>query len=99
LWTVLLQAFVANIADLCPEYCANITIELLQEAASPEAQLLALRSLLLPATSVPQDAASALNLPSTVRRSSALHPGGSSSSSMPGCRGCSKRMVTVSVLG
>jgi hypothetical protein len=91
---------VANIADLCPEYCANIIIELLQEAASPEAQLLALRSLLLLATSVPQDAASALNLPSAVRRSSALHPGCSnSSSSMPGGRGCSKRMVTVSVLG
>lgn len=91
----------ANIADLCPEYCANIIIELLQEVASPDAQLLALRSLLLLATSVPQDAVSALNLPSTVRRSSALHRGGSnsSSSSMPGGRGCSKRMVTVSVLG
>jgi hypothetical protein len=34
---VLLQAFVANIADLCPEYCANITMELLQENSSPEA--------------------------------------------------------------
>lgn len=97
-----MQAFVANVADLCPEYCANIIIELLNESTSTEAQLLALRSLLLLATSVPTGAAAALNLQTAVRKSSALDAGGStssSSSSMAGGSGCNRRMVTVGLPG
>lgn len=90
----------ANIADLCPEYCVNAIIMDLLQTDSAEAQLIALRSLHLVATSVPQDVASAMDVQaSTVRKSSSFAVGSSTSSSIAGVTSSHKRMVKVSVVG
>jgi hypothetical protein len=92
------QEFVANIADLCPEYCVGSIITELLQTDSAEAQLIALRTLHLVATSVPQELATELDLQgSSVRKSSALAAGGSTSSSTVGGSSGSRRMVRVSL--
>lgn len=92
-----LQDFVANIADLCPEYCVGTVIMDLLQSDAAEAQLIALRGLHLVATSVPQDTAASLGLQaSTVRKSSTFAVGSSTSSSVAGSSTGNKRMVKVS---
>jgi hypothetical protein len=92
------QEFVANIADLCPEYCVGSIVSELLQTDSAEAQLIALRTLHLVATSVPQEFASDLDLQgSSIRKSSALATGGSTSSSTIGGSGSCRRMVRVSL--
>lgn len=97
-----LQDFVADIADLCPEYCVGSIIHDLLQSDSPDAQLIGLRSLHLVATSVPQDMAAALDLrASRLKRSTTLGLGGSTSSSASsnlggaGSSNGSRRMVQV----
>lgn len=91
-----LQDFVAQIADLCPEYCISSVVMDMLQADSPEAQLIALRSLHLVATSVPQDVAASLDVQaSTARKSSTLAVASSTSSSMAGTT-TNRRMVRVS---
>ena len=85
-----------NIADLCPEYCVGSVILDLLQTESAEAQLIALHSLHLVATSVPQDVASSLDVAaSTVRKSSTFAAGSSTSSSIAGGTGSNKQMVRV----
>jgi len=89
---------VANIADLCPEYCVGAVIMDLLQSDAAEAQLIALRSLHLVATSVPQDTAASLGLQaSTVRKSSTFVVGSSTSSSVAGSGTGNNRMVKVSL--
>jgi hypothetical protein len=92
-----LQEFVAQFANLSPDYCVSSVIMDLLQTDSPEAQLIALRSLHLIATSVPQEVAASLDVQgSTVRKSSTLAVGSSTSSSMAGSTTSAKRMARVS---
>lgn len=96
---VLLQEFVSQIADLCPEYCVSSVVMELLQTDSPEAQLIALRSLHLVATSVPQHVAASLDLQTgTLRRSSSLAVGSSTGSSMSGGT-ANRRMGKVNGVG
>jgi hypothetical protein len=93
-----LQDFVSDVADLNPEYCVGSILQDLLASDSPDAQLIALRTLHLVATSVPADSAAALDVRASMpRRSTAL--AGSSSSWLGGGRGAGgRRMVQVGLL-
>jgi hypothetical protein len=90
-----LQDFVSDVADLNPEYCVGSILQDLLASDSPDAQLIALRTLHLVATSVPADSTAALDVRASMpRRSTAL--AGSSSSWLAGGRGVGgRRMVQV----
>jgi hypothetical protein len=86
---------VSDVADLNPEYCVGSILQDLLASDSPDAQLIALRTLHLVATSVPADSAAALDVRASMpRRSTVL--AGSSSSWLGGARGAGgRRMVQV----
>eukprot|EP00878_Enallax_costatus_P025090 GHUV01026811.1.p1 GENE.GHUV01026811.1~~GHUV01026811.1.p1 ORF type:complete len:320 (+),score=100.11 GHUV01026811.1:486-1445(+) len=54
------QDFIADVADLNPEYCVGSIVSDLLQMDSMDSQLIALRTLHLVATSVPRDSAAAL---------------------------------------
>jgi hypothetical protein len=81
---------VSDVADLSPEYCVGSIIPDLLQSESHEAQLIALKTLHLVATSVPSGSPLALQQrASTPRRSMALTTGQGS---------CIKRMVQVRIV-
>lgn len=96
---VMLQEFLANIADLCPEYCIrSIVLDLLQ-SDSVEAQLLGLHTLHVIATSVPVGQSTSLGLQGCAIRNSttlALRGSSSTSNSLAGSATNSRHMMQVS---
>jgi hypothetical protein len=72
-WLPCLQDFVSDVADLNPEYCVGSILQDLLASDSPDAQLIALRTLHLVATSVPAGSAAAADVQASMpRRSTAL---------------------------
>lgn len=79
---LVLQDFVADVADLNPEYCVGSIVPDLLQTDSLEAQLIALRALHLVATSVPRDSVAAFERDGNIpRRSTTLAASSSNNSS------------------
>ncbi|WIA40102.1 hypothetical protein OEZ86_013510 [Tetradesmus obliquus] len=87
------QDFVSDVADLSPEYCVGSILQDLLASDSPDAQLIALRTLHLVATSVPAGSAAALGVAAGLPRRSTALAGSCGSLQGMGRDGAGRRMV------